>query len=111
MASILAAQRDDIVNLRTIAGNLDNDALVRVHNVTPMPYSLNAADYASHLQSVPQIHFIGSKDKVVTKAVTQSYLSKLGSMRCVQVKEVAASHTKGWQQSWGINIQQEPTCR
>ena len=64
VAAILAAQRDDVIDLRTVAGNLDIAMFARHHEVTPLSGSLNPADFARALIHVPQVHFVGDEDEI-----------------------------------------------
>lgn len=44
VAALVAARRHDVVSLRTVAGNLDHAEVNRIHRVSPMNGSLNAAE-------------------------------------------------------------------
>ena len=101
IAELLAAQRDDIKSIRSVAGNLDNDFFTHYHKVSDMPYSLNMADYVDNLSSTPQIHYIAENDAFVPSEVTQSYLDKLPTKECVQTVTVSnTSHLEGWDAQW-----------
>lgn len=76
IAALVAANRDDVVRLVTVAGTLDHKVWTNYHNVTPLHASLNPADYWRSLQRVPQVHFIGGRDVTVPKAVAESYVSR-----------------------------------
>jgi dienelactone hydrolase len=101
VAALLAAQRPDVVNLRTVAGNLDHRAHSRVHKVSVLAGSLNPPDRAAQLQRVPQHHFTGAQDKNVTSAVYEAYAAKLGGSACVRHTMVpGVSHEEGWVSEW-----------
>lgn len=76
VAALVAAQRDDIIELITIAGNLDIEAWVQHHNISPLSGSLNPADYWKDLIDIPQTHYVGGKDKIVPPSIAQSYAAK-----------------------------------
>jgi dienelactone hydrolase len=76
VAALVAAMRDDLEKLVTVAGNLDHRAWTEMHHDTPLTNSLNPADVWQKLQFIPQTHFIGSKDEVVGKAVAEAYASR-----------------------------------
>lgn len=103
IAALLAAERDDITALRTVAANLDVSAFTDHHNITPMPHSLNPAEEKG-LKSVPQIHYAGEKDNIVPPEVLQSYLVKQGFSR----EELSVSlyvvqgmnHFSPWYKRW-----------
>lgn len=105
IAAILAANRTDIIDLRTIAGNLDINKFVVEHHVTPLTGSLNPIDYADKLINVPQTHFVSSNDTIISRAITNSYIQRLkafdGSLKCVNVIELSEpEHNKGWESYW-----------
>ena len=101
IAVILAARRSDIKSLRTIAGNLDHEALTRYQGVSPLTGSLNPIDYAEKIKGLPQRHFMGANDKVVPLFITQSFVEREGDKYHRSITVVnGASHTKGWQEHW-----------
>jgi predicted esterase len=100
VAALIAARRHDIASLRTVAGNLDHVALNALHQVSPMPDSLNAIDAAPKLATLPQLHFIGGQDQVIPELIAQRFLTAVGN-RCAQViTQADASHTEGWIEHW-----------
>lgn len=111
VAAILAAKRDDIKTLRTVAGNLDHRALSAHHQVSYMENSLNPPDFAKDLATIPQYHFIGDMDDIVPAAVLHSYLQSLGSTSCSTYKLVEdASHDAGWVNVWPELLKLKPSC-
>jgi hypothetical protein len=111
VAAILAAQRDDVLTLRTVAGNLDHKAHSTIQNVSFLQGSLNPPDFAGRLRNIPQIHFIGGQDTVVPPAVLQSYLQAIGPSNCVQYKFVQeADHEVGWVDKWPELLAIQPVC-
>lgn len=111
IAAILAAERKDVASLRTVAGNLDHRAHSAHHLVSYMDESLNPPDFADALNRVPQYHFIGDRDDVVTNGVLHSYLQALGDTTCAKhevVKE--ASHMEGWVNKWPDLLKKQPLC-
>lgn len=101
IAAILAAQREDIVSLRTIAGNLDTKATADLHKVAVPNKSYNPADYANQLRDMPQRHFVGKLDKVTPPAVYASYSQKLGNTPCNAASLIDnADHEHGWTEQW-----------
>jgi len=101
VAALLTAQRGDVASLRTVAGNLDHVTLNALHGVSQMPNSLNPVDIAPQTATVPQHHFIGEWDEVVTPADYDSFRAAAGPSTCMRssmVKE--ATHEKGWVDIW-----------
>ena len=101
IAVLLAARRDDIASLRTIAGNLDPEAVNRHHGVTPLKNSLNPMDVASQLSDLPQRHFVGGQDKTVPVFAAENFVRKLGDYHCAEIILVnEVDHTTGWTERW-----------
>jgi len=105
IATILAAKRDDVNDLRTVAGNLDIDMFAHHHKVTPLIGSMNPIDFADRLINIPQMHFVGEYDDIITRPITESYINYMmeydANLRCVKVQQVkSASHGNGWETMW-----------
>ncbi|MCP4392993.1 MAG: alpha/beta hydrolase [Alphaproteobacteria bacterium] len=101
VAVLVAAVRKDVKSIITVAGNLDHEILNEKANVSTLTGSLNAVDAAKDVRHIPQIHFVGAKDKIVPKFVSESYLENSGAGGCVAIHLVPnASHHKGWEQLW-----------
>lgn len=111
VALLLAAQRDDIRSVRTVAGNLDINKFVEIHNVSPLLGSMNPVSYSPTLQNVPQLHFVGGKDNLVPLDIFLSYQSKLNSKHCAGFEVVeSASHSKGWVERWSSLLNKPVSC-
>lgn len=59
---LLAARFHPVVALVTLAGNLDNTALIRYHHSPALAGSLDPADMASLPRAMRQLHFFGGRD-------------------------------------------------
>lgn len=99
---IVSAMRDDVIGIRTIAGNLDIDAFSKHHNVTTLAGSLNPVDFAKHLYSIPQLHLVGEEDKIVPGFIASSYVSSLErydpSLACVDISVISGmEHAGDWE--------------
>ncbi|SEQ43530.1 Pimeloyl-ACP methyl ester carboxylesterase [Amphritea atlantica] len=73
VAALIAARRDDVIRLITIAGNLDHQAWTDAKQLSPLRGSLNPADAWLALTNIEQIHLIGGKDLIVSPSIVQSY--------------------------------------
>ena len=110
VAVLIAARRNDVASLRTLAGNLNHNAVNQFHRVSLMPQSLNAIDVANQIRQIPQVHFVGGQDTVIPSFIAQQFAQKVGA--CAQVSIVeSASHSEGWQVSWPQLMQQIPRCQ
>lgn len=108
VTALIAAERDDILSLRTVAGNLDTDLFTSIHDVTPMHASLNPAQHARRLANLPQVHYVGADDDIVPLAVAESWRLKAGATSCLQVNTFAGvDHSGDWTAHWPQPL---PTC-
>lgn len=101
LALLLAAQRDDVLSVRTVSGNLDHAEFCRLHHVAPLSGSLNPINFTGSLQVIPQLHFIGGKDSVVPLAIFDSYRSYFDNSQLVRSQVVSGvGHQNGWVEQW-----------
>jgi dienelactone hydrolase len=102
VAALLAARRDDVAFLATAASPLDHRAWTQTKGFSPLRQSLNPANEATQAARVPQIHFVGSDDDLVTRPIIESYASKvLAAGGKVSIVDVAgANHTCCWSDKW-----------
>lgn len=112
VAVLLAASRNDIVSLRTVAGNLDTGVFTDLHKVSPISGSLNPRDVAHKISALPQIHFIGGADKIVPVEVYEGYSRAAGVSTCRRHQVVTGmAHDLRWQEEWLSLLQEEPVCK
>lgn len=78
VAALVAARRDDVAGLVTVAGVLDHRVWTTHHGVTPLFGSLNPRDFADVLGSVRQVHFVGGRDPTVPPNIARSYMAAMG---------------------------------
>lgn len=102
VAVLIAAERDDVRSLRTIAGNLDTDAVNRLHRVSAFAKdSLNPISAAHKLARLPMRHFAGSKDRVIPSYITKQFAAACGDEGLTSVTIVdGATHNTGWHECW-----------
>jgi pimeloyl-ACP methyl ester carboxylesterase len=101
VAAMLVAKRDDVLSLRTVAGNLDHVTLNNFHHVSPMPGSLNPRDFAQDIAHIPQHHFLGAWDDIVPPGVYDSFRGAMGPSTCVRMSMVdEVNHEDGWVNRW-----------
>jgi len=113
IAALLTARRDDVVSLRTVAGNLDHELQSRIHKVSLMSHSLNAKDIASDIAHIPQIHFAGGHDQIVPINLSVSYKAQARpKINCIKNELIpSVSHHKGWEENWTNLLNQKlPDC-
>jgi len=111
IAGILAAERSDILSLRSVAGVMDHKAQSLLLDTAPLSASLNPVDKAAHLVNIPQYHFIGGQDRYVPPGVLHSYLQALPPTRCTQYKMIQeAEYDAGWVDKWPELLKLPVTC-
>lgn len=110
LAVLIAARRSDVASIRTVAGNLDDEFVNRLHGVSSMPESENAIDFASRVAAIPQIHFSGADDTVVPPTVAQRFVDAAGA-RCAQTGTVSElAHDDDWSRRWPALLGMTPVC-
>lgn len=112
IAAVLAARRRDVLSLRTVAGNLNPDFTAENHSFTGLNSdAVLAMDYGSALANVPQHHFIGAVDDIITPGVYHSYRQMIGLSECIHYSLVPdADHTRGWVEKWPELLKLQPQC-
>ena len=112
IAAYLASERTDVTSLRTVAGNLNHSFVSTERESTPITdTSLNAVDIAPRLSHIPQHHFIGGADDIITPGVYHSFRQAMGESSCVHYSLVQdAGHKRGWVEKWPELVAIEPNC-
>lgn len=111
IAALVAAERDDVLSLRTAAGNLDTKTFTSYHQVSPMSNSLNPVTVAEELADIPQHHFIGGNDDIIPPAIFHSWSQSSGETDCVKHTIITENeHTKGWAEKWPELLKMNVAC-
>jgi predicted esterase len=111
VAVLVADRRNDVISLRTVAGNLAVEAVNRHHRVTSMPESLDPIAVAAHLAQLPQVHFVGTRDAVVPPFVAETFAAGTGDASCVRIVEVpGVTHDSGWTDRWRDLLRVHSAC-
>jgi len=101
VATILAAQRDDVVKLITVAGNIDHKAWTAFHHVSPLIGSLNSVDYQKQLAKMEQVHFVGEDDTVIPPFLANDFVADLPTTSNAKVIVVEdQTHDCCWESKW-----------
>jgi len=101
IAALLAARRNDVSDLVTVAGNLDHRAWTTHHRVTPLNRSLNPADDIEKLDGIRQIHFVGPADRIVPPWLTLNYVEHFSGTQRPVVKQIEGfDHVCCWGRIW-----------
>jgi pimeloyl-ACP methyl ester carboxylesterase len=101
VAALLAARRSDVAGLVTVAANLDLGYWVQRDGLAPLTGSLDPVAVAGRLAAVPQVHFVGGRDRVVGADVVRAYVARLPSPNRAVVVEIADyDHRCCWADNW-----------
>lgn len=101
LAVLIAAERQDVVRIVTVAGNLDHVAWTQIHGDTPLNGSRSPADVANDVSHISQTHVTGEKDELMPSLVAKSYLNKVADKTHITVIDIAdADHTCCWVNKW-----------
>jgi len=101
IAALVAARRDDVAELVTVAGNLDHEAWTTHHRLSPLSGSLNAADVARTIAQIPQTHFIGEEDRVIPTELAQNWPEAFSGSRQKNIHIIPSfDHSCCWDRDW-----------
>ena len=101
LAVLLAAGRTDVVELVTVAANLDLAAWSGLHGLALPPQWQNPADIASVVAHIRQTHIAGAQDANTPPWLCRRFLSRLGDTsraRCLVLD--GADHHHGLAEVW-----------
>ncbi len=112
VAVLLTARRRDVASLRTVAGDVDSAVMGEIHGLSPLTGSLAPEDAARQIAGIPQIHFIGGQDTVITPAIYQGYKEMSGAGACIENRIVPdMSHNGDWARVWPRLLKEPfPVC-
>ena len=96
VAGLLASAKPNlnVKKIITIAGNLDHLAWTQYHNLPPLNESMNLESYRKQFAQIPQIHYVGSNDKVMPPVLVREFVG--GSGNIIEVR--GATHNSGWEE-------------
>lgn len=101
VAALVAAQREDVVRLVTIAGNLDHVTWTTQHSVTPLKGSLNPVDAWAVLQRIPQLHLVGANDRIMPESIALAYRAHFPESAPIQLRVIPDyDHHCCWVGQW-----------
>lgn len=101
LALLLAARRNDIAQVQTLAGNLSPRRWAELLDLTPLLDSLEPLDFSDRLKATPQRHLAGTEDRTIPASLLSEYAARLGSADCLELHLlVGVSHHTGWREHW-----------
>ena len=101
VALLVSARRNDITRLVTVAGNLDPVAWAKQLKLEPLTGSLNPVDAIPATQHIPQVDFVGGKDKVVPPSITEKFIQRYpAAYRPTLINIPDNGHVCCWADQW-----------
>tara|TARA_Y100000741_G_C18196677_1_gene535855 strand:+ start:131 stop:928 length:798 start_codon:yes stop_codon:yes gene_type:complete len=98
-----------INSVRTIAGNINPDEISQLLNLSGYKKVVNFYSLGDKIKDIPQIHYYGTKDKVIPIDLHLNYVERY-SNPCIKIQSVLASHSKGWTEFWKTNYKLNFNC-
>ena len=94
IAGLVATAKPElnVKKIITIAGNLDHLAWTQYHNLPPLNESMNLESYRKQFAKSPQIHYVGSNDKVMPPILVREFIKNDNLV----IEVDGASHNEGW---------------
>ena len=92
-----------VKSIRTVAGNINHNALTQLLNISNLSKSLNFYPIVEKTNKVPQVHYYGLEDKTVPNQLQISYKNQNVDNKCINIKSVNATHDNGWEDFWSAN--------
>ena len=112
VATLVAARRNDIEQLVTVAGNLDHRAWTTHHRITPLVGSLNPADQVDALREIAQWHLVGANDTNITPEIVQGFANRFPqNHRPVVTVKPGFDHRCCWAEKWTTIWRQRAEAR
>lgn len=101
LAALVAATRNDVSALVTIAANLDLAEWTSRDGLTPLWGSKDPAESAMALAHLPQVHLVGGRDTVVPPQVARSFLARMRTPDTARIVEQPDfGHDCCWAEDW-----------
>ena len=98
VAALVAAQRHDVQQLVSVAGNIDHAAWTTLHRLSPLSESLNPLQARATLGAISQWHFAGRLDRVIPPRLIKSWVQGLPNAQLVVID--GYDHSCCWAENW-----------
>jgi pimeloyl-ACP methyl ester carboxylesterase len=105
VATLLAARRDDVRLLVTIAAPLDIDGWTRSAHISPLVASHSPMDSIEAVRGIRQHHFVGRNDTRVPIAATEAFHRALGRDAPSRLTIVEDMDHGSWPEQWRALIE------
>lgn len=101
IATLVAARRNDVIQLVTVAGNLDHRRWTLHHRISPLSGSLNPIDHGAQLIGLRQVHLVGNDDQNILPAFVSGFAARNSVPGLFRVINVPGfDHQCCWARDW-----------
>lgn len=101
VALLVAARRNDVIKLVSVAGNLDPVAWAMQLKLAPLTGSLDPVSVIPATQHIPQVDLVGGKDRVVPAQITKNFIERYPApYRPTIIHIPENSHVCCWAEQW-----------
>jgi len=98
IAALVAARRNDMESLVTVAAPLDIEAWAAFHQISPLQESLNPMDFIGRLSKIRQLHLVGEKDVIIPPGYAKAIQTRMPFAGFVFVP--GYTHNCCWAENW-----------
>ena len=99
IAVLVAARRNDVSKIITVAGNLDTSAWSKRNQVS-LTGSLDPMTVVQSIRHIPQNHFVGSHDANIQPSDTRAFVSAANSEGIKSIVVPEYDHSCCWVNGW-----------
>lgn len=101
LAAVVAARRNDVDWLVTVAAPVDLGGWLAHHHLSPLPQALDPMMVRGALARLPQVHLAGERDTIVPPGIADRLVDALPAPHRATTRVVAgADHRHGWVDAW-----------
>jgi hypothetical protein len=101
VAILIAAWRDNVSKVITVAANIDHVSWSDWHGVSKLNGSLTPLDYLVELEGINQQHYWGSKDEIVPYKTQSSFVENFKNQPLFKYKVMPEfTHNCCWLENW-----------
>lgn len=101
VALLVSARRDDVSRIITVAGNMDPQSWTIHMRLRPLYGSLDTATVIEQTAAIPQIYFVGEKDKVVPPLLTEAFVMRYPDAKKPKIIKISGNgHDCCWVDQW-----------
>jgi serine hydrolase FSH1 len=104
IAILIAAKRNDVSKVTTVAANIDHESWSEWHEISNLGGSLTPMDHLSELKSIKQFHYWGSKDDIVPYKTQSSFIAHFENNPLFNYRVIPGfTHDCCWVEYWQEN--------